>query len=292
MAKGLNGIQGMVQSDSVEASLYAVVKDNEPLLRFDIHFHANANDSFDSLNASNDFDAINLLVPIRCEIQWGEVKMSFDNDLTNRFFTIPPQKTFENSATSVATNGTFVPIDFSPKIRAEVAKSEDVERKKADDQAKFIARGIELEAKAHEVKSNDRTITDEQRDLFIKLLSEYPKTPIKVFVSAGDDEAGRYAQKIRELLDAAKYGGNSAGIITNSNIIIEGTNNEAWKPSSNKLAFLVYGNPRAPFFVMARSPIYGVSWAFSGIGLNGIYIPDNTILKPGEVGVVVPPKPK
>ena len=273
------------------------------LIRFDIHFGGHHEHFFengvgntwefsnDSLTPA-DLDAIDILLPFRCEIVSGEVKMEIDNGLTNMVFQIPPQKTFVCAATSVATNGTFVPIDFSPEIRAEVAKSEEAEREKADAQAKFISRGIELESKAREGKSNDRTITDDQKDLFIKLLSEYPKTPVKVFVSAGDDEAGRYAQKIRQLLDAAKYGGDDAGIITNSNIIMEATNNEAWKPSSNMLAFVIYGDARAPFFVMARSPIAGANWGFSGIGLNGIYIPDNTILKPGEVGVAVLPKPK
>lgn len=299
MAKGAYSKENAeIQADEAYRS---AVGDN--LIRFDIHFGGHHENFFenrvgntleffnDSLTPE-DLDAIDLVLPFRCEVISGEIKMEIDNGLTNMDFQIPAQKTFVCAATSIATNGTFVPIDFSPEIRTKVAKSDEVEREKAEAQAKFISRGIELEAKAHEGKSNDRTILDEQKDLFIKLLREYPKTPVKVFVTAGDDEAGRYAQKVRQLLDAAKYGGDGAGIITNSNIIMEGTNSEAWKSSSNMLAFLVYGDPRAPFFVMARSPIAGVSWGFSGIGLNGIYIPDNTVLKPGEVGVVVPPKPK
>lgn len=123
MAKGpFVGTQAMVQSDKVERSLFRVINENEPMVRFDIHFHANARDTFDSLIAPNNFDAIQLLVPIRCEIEWGELKMSFDNDLTNRTFQIPKQMTLVHMASSVETNGVFVPMDFDPKFREQVEK--------------------------------------------------------------------------------------------------------------------------------------------------------------------------
>jgi hypothetical protein len=32
-------------------------------------------------------------------------------------------------------------------------------------------------------------------------------------------------------------------------------------------------------------------WGFSGIGLNGFYIANTNLLKPGEAGIIVPPKP-
>ena len=67
-----------------------------------------------------DLDAINLVLPIRCEIVWGQLQMSIDNGLTNKIFQIPEQKTFGQAASSVETNGDFVPIDWDAKIRAEV----------------------------------------------------------------------------------------------------------------------------------------------------------------------------
>jgi hypothetical protein len=118
MAKGpYVGKQAMVASEIVEASLAAVVETNTPIFRFDIRFHANSLEAADSMDAGNDFDAIDLLVPVRGEVEWGQLKMSFDNGLTNRFFRIPKQKTFGQLASSVETNGDFIPLDWDSKIR-------------------------------------------------------------------------------------------------------------------------------------------------------------------------------
>lgn len=241
-----------IASESIFKS--AAIGMDGQFLRFDIHFGFDSDDFSNDSLTPNEFDAIDLLVPIHCEIISGEVEMSIDNGLVRKTFQIPKQTTIQQAATSVATNGTFVPIDFDPEIRAEFGKNESKLEELRHKNLEFQTRGLELEMKAHEGKANDRTITDEQRDVFIKLLSEYPKTPVKVFVSAGDDEAARYAQKIRQLLDAAGYGGNGGGIITNSNDITEGTNHVRWQPSSNMLAFVIYAEPTKQVFILAVIP--------------------------------------
>ena len=212
--------------------------------------------------------------------------------------------------TSVATNGTFVPINFSPAMLrdAEAWQKHDEEIRRL--KSEFLARGVELEVKAHEEKTNDRTITDDQRELFIKLLSEYPKTPIRVFVWGGDGETEKYARKISQLLEAAKYG-NGGEIITMRN-----TNSDFGNPfPPNAIIFLAYGNATnyedsftpvgVPFNdirpvissgftndanMFHKGILKCVEWGFSGIGLKGTNFIDNTLLKPSEVGIVILPK--
>jgi hypothetical protein len=71
----------------------------------------------------DDLDAIDLVLPIHCEIIWGELRMSIDNGITNRVFQFPKQTTFVCAATSVSTNEIFVPLNFSREIRAQVEKT-------------------------------------------------------------------------------------------------------------------------------------------------------------------------
>jgi hypothetical protein len=135
MAKGAYSRENAeIQDDEAYKYMAFEINGTNRFLRFDIHFgghHENffenkAGNTWEFFNDSltpEDLDAIDLVLPIRCEIISGEVKMSIDNGLTNRVFEIPKQTTFVCAATSVATNGTFVPIDFSPEIRAEVEKS-------------------------------------------------------------------------------------------------------------------------------------------------------------------------
>lgn len=122
-----------IKDDEARRSVAIEGNGTNQWLRFDIHFggrHENffrnkSGNSWDFFNDSltpDDLDAIDLVLPIRCEVVWGEVEMNIDNGLTNRTFPIPKQTTFVHAATSFATNGDFVPIDFSPKIRAEQAK--------------------------------------------------------------------------------------------------------------------------------------------------------------------------
>jgi hypothetical protein len=55
-------------------------------------------------------------------------------------------------------------------------------------------------------------------------LSGYPRTPIKVFVNAGDAETIAYAKNIRLLLDDAGYSGTNSNVITNDLWFYSGTN--------------------------------------------------------------------
>jgi hypothetical protein len=199
-------------------------------------------------------------------------------------------------------------------MRADFEKSEEIRLKQADMRAKFQARGQELESQANAGKK-ERTVSDDQQKLFIDLLKNYPKTQIKIFVNSNDEEAINYARKIRGLLAAAKYGEETDGIIKSSSAILTGTNQVPWQPTSNALAFMVVPNPKYGLFIPVGTPfndikpvissgltndpaMYAlgklecVKWAFSGIGVSGIYIPDTNVLKPGEVGIIVPPKPK
>ena len=83
---------------------------NEQLLRFDIYFDGNSDHFFnlDKLSA-NDVDAIAIALPIHCEIVDGKIEMTI-NDSIEKKFQIPKQITFIDVATSIATNGNFVPF--------------------------------------------------------------------------------------------------------------------------------------------------------------------------------------
>lgn len=126
MAKGWDIPFADIVDDKAQRSVATEINGTNQWLRFVIHFGGhNLNNKFsNALDFENvgltpdDLDAIKLVLPIRCEIVWGELQMSIDNGLTNRIFQIPKQKTFEQSATSVETNGIFVPLDFSSEVRA------------------------------------------------------------------------------------------------------------------------------------------------------------------------------
>ena len=49
--------------------------------------------------------------------------MEIDNGLTNRVFTIPKQITFVHAATSIETNGNFIPIDFRQKFDQKMSEA-------------------------------------------------------------------------------------------------------------------------------------------------------------------------
>jgi hypothetical protein len=131
MAKGTYSKENAeIQNDEAYKYLAFEINGTNRFIRFDIHFgghHENffenrAGNTWEFFNDSltpEDLDAIDLVLPFRCEIISGEIKMDIDNGLTNMVFQIPKQTTFVCAATSVATNGTFVPLDFSPEIRAE-----------------------------------------------------------------------------------------------------------------------------------------------------------------------------
>jgi hypothetical protein len=86
---------------------------NEQFVRFDINFGKKLFSNREHLSA-NDVDAIALLLPIHCQIVSGKVDMIM-NGLIEKEFQIPPQTTFIDVATSVMTNGAFVPFNLNPK---------------------------------------------------------------------------------------------------------------------------------------------------------------------------------
>jgi hypothetical protein len=294
-----------ISSDNVSESISTF--GGRKLLRFDIWFGESQNSFIKSPLTPEIFDSINILLPLHCVVVGGHAEINIDHDFIKREFEIPEQPYFGESASSVATNGTFVPLNWNPKIVSDFEKEDFIRTGMQDLRTKFIARGIELESKAHEGKSNDRIITDEQRDLFTNLLSEYPKTPIKIFVFSGDAEAEKYALRINQLLQSARYGAGAEVVK------IEGQPSQI---SSNALVYLGYGNPTNPAdgFIPISTPLNDikpvissgltneanmfhrgilncVKWAFTGIGLNGdFFLEDTKLLKSGEVGIVVLPR--
>lgn len=107
-----------VNSDNVTRSLVLEPSGKRLALCFDIYFDRNSSTLSNGSLMPDELDAIRLTLPIRCEVLGGEMRMELDGR-TNRVFNIPPQTTFVKCVSSVATNGTFAPIDFSPKVRAQ-----------------------------------------------------------------------------------------------------------------------------------------------------------------------------
>jgi hypothetical protein len=145
-------------------------------------------------------------------------------------------------------------------------------------------------------KAKDRTIVDMQSNLFMLLVKDYPKTPIKVFVGVEDNETDRYARKIKQMLDAAGYGDNTADIIRiPGGIVVENLGAEGIF-STNALVFVSYGTKGGGTFFplhFTNDPVVKLYWAesaFSKIGLGGVFIKDDTLLKTGELGIIVPLK--
>lgn len=162
--------------------------------------------------------------------------------------------------------------------------------------------------------SRDRTITEAHSNLFMLLIKDYPKTPIKVFVGIGDYEADKYARKIRQLLDAAGYVDNGEAVIRIPGVLVTApTITEQSQFSTNAIAFVMFGKATnwidtvIPISQFGEKPVISpgltndvnmlnrgilgcVKWGFSKIEMDGIYLWDDTFMKPGEVGILVPPK--
>jgi hypothetical protein len=318
MGNSMGASGASVRSDCVIKTI--ALNGHEKFLRFDIYFGIDAdnktvptqNRSFQNSSLTPDnLNAINLVLPIRSEIIEGRIEMNIDNGQIERSFQIPKQTTFGQSATSVATNGNFIPLDWSPTIRADFEKSEKIRLKKMADEADFLKTGRWLELKVNGDTTKDRAISDEQKILFIDLLKRYPKTPIRVFTWGWDTngETIKYARKIEQLLQSAGYGGGD--------IIPIGSTNSDLKSlfSSNALVFLTFGSPTnwqdtfmpvgTPFNdikpvissgltndanMFHRGILNCVKWGFSGIGLEGNFSMDDRVLKSSEVGIIVLPK--
>ena len=151
-----------------------------------------------------------------------------------------------------------------------------------------------------EEAAKDRIISNVQSNLFILLVKDLPKIPIKVIVGIEDYETDRYARQIHQLLDAAVYGGNQEDIIRLPGGLVLDSPTAFGQFSTNALAFIVHG-PHNGIFIYtgnrtndpamnAMQKLDKVKDAFSQIGLNGIYTADETLVKPGEVGIIVPLK--
>lgn len=239
--------------------------------------------------------------------------MSIDNGQIQRSFKIPKQTPLGNAATSVATNGTFVAIDWNPQLLTNFAKSESIRLKKIADGDAFVKKGNELEEAANNDTNKERTISDEQVELFISLLKDYPKIPIKVFVNPEDVESVKYARKIRHLLDSAGYRG---GLMPVGGDIYITTNSVKFSPAlPHTLVYFALPEKKFGWVIPISTPFDSikpvissgltndpgifaigsldcVKWAFSGIGLNGFYTSSTNLLQYGEVGIFVPRKAK
>lgn len=324
MAKSGAGASDTASSRSDTVIKSIALYGNEKLLRFDVYFGIDVgnrtvpmeNRSFYNPSLTpDDLEAVSLTLPCRGEVVGGIIEMNIDNGLLQRSFQIPKQRTFGNTASCVATNGTFVPLDWSPNTRASFDRSERIRLKKSADEAAFAKTGAELEAKANSDARKDRMISAEQRELFMSLLTGYPKTPIKVLVNPGDDESIKYAQRIRRLLDDAGYGGTNANLVTNSFWIYGGTNFVRWEPTPHTLIFAACPEKQFGWFLPVHTPFDSIKpvissgltndpaayalgclecvrWAFSGIGLTGFYISNTNTLNYGEAGIIVPPRGK
>jgi hypothetical protein len=149
----------------------------------------------------------------------------------------------------------------------------------------------------------DRTITEGQSNLFMLLVKDYPKIPVRVFVGLEDPETYRYAHKIRLLL-------NSAGFNTKDNEEVKelgfahaedndtnsfdvftfqyGTNREARYAFSPGLALANGKSVRVETNSFAT--FNDLNWAFGKIGVAPAFSEDDQILKSGEFGILVPMK--
>lgn len=153
-----------------------------------------------------------------------------------------------------------------------------------------------------EAAAKDRTISNVQSNLFMLLVKDLPKIPIKVVVGVEDNETDRYARQIRQLLDAAGYGGgNQEEIIRQPGGLVLENPVQIGQFSSNALAFLVHGTAGDGLFIYsiertndpamyAMQKLNKVKDAFSQIGLNGVFVEDDVLVKQGEVGIIVPLK--
>jgi hypothetical protein len=151
-----------------------------------------------------------------------------------------------------------------------------------------------------------RTINGEQKKKFMALLKGYPRIHIKVFCHEGDNETWRYASQIREMLNENGYGTNGEQVIETPQYAREWAGSP-YPFSKYDLACFWYGTNRTerliPEFmllpggkmvgVMGKGPYAEFSLvilAFWQIQIFPAGGNDDTLLKPGEFGVFVPPK--
>jgi len=136
---------------------------------------------------------------------------------------------------------------------------------------------LELEAKLQH-----RQITLEQRGKFIAFLKNAPKAPIVVLHGSGEGEVISYSNQIREMLDAAGYGGadstgHIAGVEFNSHVSIRG------QPTNQQsLVVLMIKTNKMPAFGSE------MAHAFDGIGIsNAVMSTTENIVSPSGLTVFV-----
>jgi hypothetical protein len=165
----------------------------------------------------------------------------------------------------------------------------------------FLASNKEiLELKS---KLQDRTITEVQSNLFMLSVKKYPKVPVRVFVGLEDYETLHYAQKIRQMLDAAGYNAkNNEGVVEllGSHVDVTAINDTNTSKSFGVFTFQYGTNTNVKFIFTPGSlgeietnssaRFNVLNWAFKQIALAPGCAEDNRILKPGEFGVIVPQK--
>ena len=94
--------------------------DHKPVLQLDLWFgkisETQSQTFFQKgVLTPNELDAICLVLPMSCEVLTGRVEITINNGSVEKDFKIPSQKTFINFATSMMTNGHFVPFSLSTK---------------------------------------------------------------------------------------------------------------------------------------------------------------------------------
>ena len=141
------------------------------------------------------------------------------------------------------------------------------------------AASLRLELEQVRIKQMPRTITPEQESVFINLLRQSsPKGPITVICLSDDQEANRFAKRIREVLDRAGYGNSITRGVKNifGPILNTGKNND-------DIAICYGPNRRGTYGTNVQNAFGKI-----GIHLNGVEVDPKALgLSPDEFAVVV-----
>jgi len=177
--------------------------------------------------------------------------------------------------------------------------------------AKLNLRVEELRKQNDKLEAKQRRIISlEQRDNFIKILKDRPKTPVKIYVGEQDSETRIYAHQIRMMLDEVGYGtGKTNDIIEYSDF---GYISPIGDPGAElPICFIFFGTPNEPIdwpglkiipdkkggetVSWDKSEVRGVSatiWdAFKQIGIYPAFGSRTNwfdIKRPGDWGIFIP----
>ena len=175
---------------------------------------------------------------------------------------------------------------------------------------RLSGRQIESLRKANlelQAKLKPRIITFEQRDKFLSIVKEWPKSPVEVFIGIPTERNFPYARHIRQLLDAGGYGvtNESRGITTWSEAVIGfdlGNTNEESDVNillftTNKnlvwpgITFSIYSNRLFRNFDTddVRAVPGMIDMALRACGITTEFIAaTNSPLKAGQWGIFIP----